>query len=137
MRDYQPPLLVVNRGFLDARSPSARNLLPEDKELLLRFYQPYWGHIFVAGTSSELRDGESLGVSLPFPGRYRVETPQPVLIDGVPRKAGDVIDAGADAVRLQRQSPGNGDILTVRLLWAEARPRPVAPPQYTYIYNGL
>jgi hypothetical protein len=60
-----------------------------------------------------------------------------VLIDGVPRKAGDVIDAGADAVRLQRQSPGNGDILTVRLLWAEARPRPVAPPQYTYIYNGL
>jgi hypothetical protein len=137
MRDYRPPLLVVNRGFLDARSPSARALLPEDKELLLRFYQPYWGHIYVAGTSSELLDAGPVPVSLPFPGRYRVESLEPVLIDGVPRQSGDVISAGVDAVRLQRLSSGTGDVLTVRLLWADARPRPTAAPQYTYIYNGL
>lgn len=137
LRDHQPPLLLINRSFLDARTPEAeRSLLPEDRDLLLRFYQPYWGPVLVAGARGDIASGESLLLELPFPGDYRLESAEPLLIDGELRQPGDVVNVSGKAVRVSRDATASADV-AVTLIWAAARPAPTEAPAYKYIYKGL
>lgn len=83
----RPPLLLANRWALhvamnDETVPDGPHLLfPEDAEALRQSYIHYSGTIWLAGQETIL-GSEPEDITLPFPGRYRVETDKPVVIDG-------------------------------------------------------
>lgn len=138
LRAYRPPLLVVTRAFLDPRLPQSQALLPEDRELIERLYQPYWGPIFIAGARAELVPGETLAVELPFPGSYRVVSDEPVVIDGLARSQGDVVDIAGTSVSIVRRLPAaDSRSLVVQLLWADARSPPSQSPGPGYLFTPL
>jgi hypothetical protein len=137
LRAYRPALMLVNRDYLDVTSPHSQALIPEDREALQRFYLPYWGPIHVAGASVALAPGAAQTVALPFPGKYRVESAEPVLIDGVLRGPGDVIDVVGGNALLARQATASADSLEVRLLTAQAGMPPAETAEISYIFTGL
>jgi hypothetical protein len=123
------PLLVANRPVLDPRRKEFKTrLLPRDRALIGQFYQPYWGPIRIAGAAVELVGDQTLPAVLPFPGRYRVESEAEVIIDGVVRRSGEVVDFERPTVRIAAATPGD-ELVLVRLIWAAAHaPPPEAPP---------
>jgi hypothetical protein len=84
----QPNFLLRNRTPLDLGAAGARMLLERDRELIEKYYLPYWGLVHVAGARIDQTAGESL-VDLPFPGRYRLESTQPFIVEGMRRDPGD------------------------------------------------
>jgi hypothetical protein len=138
IRQHRPPMLLITRSFLDARLPeSERSLLPEDRELLLKYYQPYWGPVLIAGAGGTLAPGETRVLELPFPGRYRVEAAESLTIDGTLRGPGEVVEVAGTTLQVARAATAVGEPLAVKLVWAEARPAPSEPPKYKYLYLGL
>lgn len=137
LREFRPPLLLINRAYLDVLMSESRHLMPEDREALERFYQPYWGQIHVAGASLVLEGEETRAVVLPFPGKYRVESAEPLLVDGVVRGPGDVIDVPGTSVTLTRKATAGMSPLNVRLLTAEAGPPPAEEADIPYIFTSL
>jgi hypothetical protein len=135
------PLLLANRPVLDQRSRSFdAELLPRDRELIRQFYQPYWGPISVAGASVELISRQPRHVELPFPGRYRVESEDPIVIDDVVRRNGEVIDIEQPAVRISAVSepePAAAREVRVRLIWAAAQAPPSATPPKQRLYEPI
>jgi hypothetical protein len=140
MRDaierFHAPLLLANRDFLDPQSADIRQLLPEDQDLLKRFYLPYWGAIYVAGTEVLVEPQTEMTARFPFPGRFRLQTKIPVLIDGVPHHDGDVIDVQPD-LQLHLRATGVTTPARVRFYCAEAGPAPQEDPPETPLYVGL
>ena len=114
---HRPPFLLTTktallRAMLPSLPASGRTkLLPEDEEVLRRSYVHYSGAIWLAGREVEL-NGEVSTVRLPFPGRYRVEATQPVVINGQTISDGMVI-ALEDAL-IALDGPAGA---IVRLIW--------------------
>jgi hypothetical protein len=139
MRDalirHRPPLLLANRGAIDPLSPSFRLLLPEDRELIERFYLLYWGPIWVAGGQVDVTNAAPVPMTLPFPGRYRVVAKQAVTIDGIERENGDVVEVKGESclVGLHETVP-RGSPVNVTLVTAEARQPPPEPFTLQRIY---
>jgi hypothetical protein len=137
LRAYRPQLLLINRDYLDVRTPYSNVLMPEDRDALQRFYLPYWGPIHVAGARAALAAGDTRVLALPFPGKYRLESAGPVRIDGIVRSPGEVFDVAGESVQLAREADTVAGAPEVRLLTAEARPPPAEPPEIRYIFKGL
>jgi hypothetical protein len=131
---YRPPFLLANRGELTRTEYAFRNLLPEDQDLIRRYYIPYWGSIKVAGAKAEIPANGTVTVGVPFPAAYRLESTAPVLVDGVEHASGDVLDVTADCCVL---SSSGGNPASVQLVWAGAGPRPQTPPPEWPLYMGL
>src|SRR6185295_549699 len=102
---YRPPLLLVNRAELDSSAYRFYYLLPEDQRLIREFYVPYWGAIHVAGAHVEVPLDGSVEARVPFPGRYRLLSPVPLIIDGVVRQSGDVVTLDGDHCQLSMADP--------------------------------
>ncbi len=138
MARFRPPLLVANREMLDPQSGQFRAwLLPEDQDLITRYFLPYWGLIFIAGAESTLASGAEVRVSLPYAGRYRLDAPQPVFIDGKLHKSGDVLEFGPNPSAAVRMEDGDSPPIDVRFYWAAAAAPPAeAPPEFE-LYLGL
>lgn len=137
MRKHRPPMLLANRRALTLSLPESNRLMSEDREAIQRFYQHYWGPIYIAGAHVGIEADQDQIVALPYPGKYRVESAQPVLVDGIARSPGDVFEAAVPSVRVARPKGVNAVILEVRLLTAEAGPPPADPPRSFYIFNPL
>lgn len=82
-----PPLLLANRAALHQAmtAPHVQDhpmlLLPDDQAALRAAYVHYSGVIWLAGRAVTLGAGPET-IVLPIPGRYRLETATPVMIDG-------------------------------------------------------
>lgn len=134
----KPPLLLANRSILEPDQQDFLALLPEDRELITEWYIQYWGPIYVAGAHASLVTGESATVRLPFPGEYRLEADCPVLIDGIARTNGDIIEMTNDSYVLSiRAGVCNDDGQDARLIWNGAAPRPPRDPPTRSMYVGL
>lgn len=135
---YRPPLLLVNRAELDSSAYRFYYLLPEDQRLIREFYVPYWGAIHVAGAHVEVPLDGSVEARVPFPGRYRLLSPVPLIIDGVVRQSGDVVTLDGDHCQLSMADPSTQTHpMPARLAWAEAEPAPTTLPPYMPLYSGL
>jgi hypothetical protein len=135
IRKHRPPLLLANRGEID---PHAQALLPEDQALIDRFYLQYWGPIWVAGGHAEVPVEGEVVVALPFPGRYRVFSSHPVLIDGVLRDRGDEVEIRGEEFRMAR--PPDASVSApypAALVWAVAQTPPATAPNFNQLYQGL
>ena len=137
IRLHHPPFLLANRPILQPDHPFFENLLPEDQRLINEFYLPYWGPIRVAGASTTLHEDKETIVRLPFPGKFRVETTDPIVIDATERHDGDVVDVGLSGKVSARALSSSAEGTRIRLLWAAARNPPSASPPYQLIFIGL
>ena len=138
LREQRPPLLVANRGEIDPRSSSFSWLLAEDRALIEQFYLPYWGPIWVAGASVDVPPEGAVRMAVPFPGRYRIVTSQPVAIDGVTRVSGDVVEIREeDCTVAAPKDAVPGAAFPVVLFWAAARAPPHEPADFYPVYVGL
>ena len=136
---HAPPLLLANRGAIVPHSTAAADeLLAQDRESIERSYVPYWGPVYVAGTTGVLSAGETRTLSLPFAGRYRLEAPAAIELSGRRVEPGEVVHVDAGQLRLPaRQLAPEAAGLGVRLVWAAARPAPDSPPPRGRIYDAL
>ena len=141
LMNHQPPLLIENRGELVPGTRVFRRLLEQDRKIIENQYQPYWGPIRIAGAAANIEGTEQVVVlRLPFAGRYRLESTQPVRIDGQVLVPGAVIVVGEQRLALDvamTASARSGAPLAIRLLWADARPPPASPPMSRNYYDGL
>jgi hypothetical protein len=139
----QPPLLISLRGELLPGTFRFQQLLKTDREMIERFYQPYWGPVRIAGAAVEIGKGQEALLVLPFGGRYRLESNVPVFIDGQRREPGDVIAVPGNSLKIkvetekEARSVEVGGVHVVRLLWAAARPPPKVPPVSRSFYEPL
>ncbi|MEM9970299.1 MAG: hypothetical protein AAF762_04270 [Pseudomonadota bacterium] len=131
-----PPFLLANRWALQfaMMAPDAEDsrlmLLPEDRRVLRDTYVHYSGAIWLAGKDAVLDSGETR-VELTIPGRYRLESPVTISIDGEEVTPNEVIDV-VDEVLVR--GPENTPI---RLVWDTGQPpRPNALPQGA-LYAGF
>lgn len=134
----RPPLLLADRAALNPASAAFRQwLLPEDQRLIKQFYLPYWGPIHVAGAEARIDPGQQTPLELPFPGRYRLDSRVPLLVDGEPHRAGDVITVGRDARVVLQASAAASESFQARLYWAGAREPPDDPPEAIGLFVGF
>jgi hypothetical protein len=136
LKNHAPPLLLANRPVLDPNAGAFKRLLPEDQELIERFYLPYWGPIRVAGAAFTISDGAATAIELPFSGSYRLETSEPVLVDGTVRGNGDVVTVGHTTVQLRSASTTSAGIQG-RFIIASAQPPPPGDMPSFPLYTGL
>jgi hypothetical protein len=132
-----PPMLLVNHGVLTPGSLLYRQISDVDRRLLESTYVDYWGPIKVAGAEFTIPARGSTAVSVPFPGRYRLESATPVQLDGNLIEPGETIEIARTAAGLAVTADSGGASLTARLVWAEARKAPDGPPPKTPLYSGL
>lgn len=128
-----PPLLLTGRRKLHlvmtdpmaATNPAL--LLPEDIKVLRESYVHYAGAIWLAGREVTLGD-DPLTLTIPMPGRYRIESPVEVTVDGILTRDGDVIDL----VGTVTLSGAKGSF--VRLIWdtGVSGPPPSLPEHNLY-----
>ena len=136
LRAHGPPLLLANRPVLDPTAGAFKLLLPEDQELIHRFYLPYWGPIRVAGAAFTVGgEGTETIVELPFSGSFRLETSEPLLVNGTPRRNGDVVAVEDKAVRVRVAATGAA--VEGRFIIASAQPPPPGEMPSFPLYDGL
>ncbi len=93
---YNPPLLLANRILLHIamerpeQLDSPTLLLKEDAEALRQTYVHYAGVIWLAGRSFTL-SSQTQEVSLPFDGRYRLDSPVSIVVNGETMQSGATI----------------------------------------------
>jgi hypothetical protein len=135
---HRPPLLLANRAILDPDSETFRALLPEDRRLIETSYVRYWGPIWIAGTEAILPAEGVVTIRVPFPGRYRLEANQAVVIDGTVYRDRQEIDlTRAVGEILVHPSQSLSAQAKVRLVWADSRSPPSWPPPPMPLYTGL
>jgi len=135
---FAPPLLLANRGAIVPDGPEFQMLLPEDQRLIARSYLPYWGPVYVAGAAATLQGAEPATLSLPFAGRYRLDSSKDVEVGGRRLAPGETLEVGATQLTVGlRQVEPAAPALEVRLVWAEARPAPPGALPEGHIYDGL
>jgi len=135
IRDSRPAFLIVNTAALNTADPSSLGLLDPDREVLNRFYPWYWGPIRVAGGLATPAASDAAVIEVPFPGRYRIESARPVLVDGIERRHGDVVQVD-DHVTVRISDAAVGPTV-VRLVLAIAAPPPAWEPGPAPIFQGL
>lgn len=138
LKKLRPPLLIANRAIIDPESATFRLLLDEDRKLIRESYVQYWGPIWVAGTQFELSGAAPQLLRLPFPERYRLESREPILANGVPLSPGAEIQVSAPIWIARAPSKVQSKPLAGRLIIASAQPPPSAPPiRVSSIYADL
>lgn len=116
IKRIKPPLLLANRWAIHhaMTAPQVQDhpmlLLPEDQAALREAYVHYSGVIWLAGRDVTLGSGPEI-VTLPIPGRYRLESTAPVTIAGQIMTDGMTFDIDAPIVA------GGAEGHSFRLLW--------------------
>ena len=104
--------------------------------MLAKYYLQYWGPIWIASAHG-LLESDSLTVTLPFPGDYRLKVSEPVLVNGELRRNGDVIGVPEGPVVVARSGAGSGEPVPVAFMLASANPVPPPEPEFHEIFRGL
>lgn len=133
----KPAFVLVNTPALSPSYMGPLSLLAEDRELLARHYVDYWGPVRVAGAELSLDAQNTIRVSVPFAGRYRLATTEPLMIDGQVRVDGDIIEVAEQGVEVARAEPHSPGTAQARLVIASAMPPPHREPPAFPLFSGL
>jgi len=139
IRKHRPGFVLVNSGALNPNRRTSVGLLPEDYDLIARFYPKYWGPLRVAGATVKLAGSEPARLLVPFPAEYRLWSDGPLSIDGVSRSHGDVVTVPAQGVMVQASAAGYADErdTLVALTLADARLPPAKQLPEVPLFSGL
>jgi hypothetical protein len=135
--EHHPPLLLGDTATLSPETASFQRLLEEDRVLIEKFYLPYWGRIRVAGGSLDLTPGSTGMLEVPFPGMYRLESEQAVIVDGTLYHDGEVIELESRSAEVRLATPATSPG-TIRAIFAGAGPPPAtALSRFAPLYASL
>lgn len=131
----QPRFLLANVSGLALQQPwdtvrtSQHRLLEEDFRFLKSNFVHHWGPIWLPGKQLVLT-GSAVTFDIVVAGRYTVEAKEPVTIDGVVARPGDVIELESGEHRVR-----GVDSLTLR--FGARVPRPAADPPFRSLFRPL
>ena len=144
------PLLIENRAELRPGTARYGLLLAQDRALIERFYQPYWGPVRIAGVRLDVAAGAAMLVELPFPGEWRLRSTQPFSIDGRRVAPGEVFRVDAAAAATAGGFPTVSVVLPDKdsaatppkaaqfsVIWAGAGAPPPGPVPHPILYDRL
>ena len=138
LRKSRPAFVLMNVDALNPDRQHGRGLLPEDRDLIAKFYPRYWGPVRVAGASVLIPRSIETQVRVPFEDDYRLEVPEPVLVDGVRCQNGDIIRVSNRGVRIRTLADsGERDAVAVKLFIATSHARPNPSPAVMPLFSGL
>jgi hypothetical protein len=132
----RPAFVVVNTVALNPAFEGPYGLLEEDRRLIEKYYPPYWGPLRVAGGVASLESDEARQLRVPFAGHYRLFSDGPVLIDGVARPPGAIVEVPESGVMVQTQGQ-RGSRRHVALFIASAQRPPKTELPNVPIFDGL
>ncbi len=136
LEKHAPPFLLTNRWTLHHTMTASDiidlpySLLPEDQAVLRASYVHYSGTIWLAGLEMTI-EFETTERALPIPGRYRLESPVALKIDGRRVSDGDIIE-GSGVVTIS--GPVGTD---VRLVWHTDAVQDVGALPHGRLYAGF
>jgi hypothetical protein len=138
IRNHQPAFVLVNSSFLDPNQRFEGGLLPDDYELIARYYPKYWGPLRVAGASARFKSTEERLLTVPFPAEYRIRTDSPIRVDGVLRSDGEVVFVSEAGIRVSALEAADGvDPVLFQLFLATAKPPPNEQLPNVPLFSGL
>jgi len=138
IRDHKPAFILENAAALNPSRTDRWAALPEDQELIADFYPSYWGPVRVAGASKAVEAGKPVTLQVPFPERYRIRSNGSLVIDGVPRRDGEIISVPASGVTVEVSPTDPGPAATsVALFLAAAGPPPDRDLPPWPLFSGL
>jgi hypothetical protein len=134
---HEPAFVLVNAPALSPSYQGEAGLLAEDQALLAKHYVDYWGPVRVAGVQLTLDAATTVRATVPFAGKYRLATTEPLLIDDDLRMNGDVIEVPAQGVEIARTRGASAEGATVRLVIASAKAAPTSEPTGFPLFKNL
>jgi hypothetical protein len=138
IREHKPAFILENAAALNPGRADRRAALAEDRILIADFYPTYWGPVRVAGASKAIDAGKPVTLRVPFPERYRIRSNGSLVIDGVPRRDGEVISVPASGVTVEGSPTDQGPAATsVALFLAAAGPPPERDLPPWPLFSGL
>jgi hypothetical protein len=138
IREYQPAFVLVNSPFLNPNQRPAHGLLPDDYELIARYYPRYWGPLRVAGASVRINSSEESLLTVPFPAEYRIRTEAPMRVDGILRTDGEVIFVPEEGIRVAAVAgTDEAEPVLFQLFLATAQPPPDEQLPNLPLFSGL
>lgn len=131
LQSEEPRFLIVNSRALDISEPqvggeaaNAYKLLDEDHRILRENFVHHWGVVYVAGKQFDLRPSEPETFEVLISGVHTLESPVPVLIDGVIYEPGEKVELD-QGVHLIASVGGRGHVV---LRWGANLYRPDKTP---------
>lgn len=99
----EPKFVILNTStaVLERVFTRESGLLPKDVKVLRENYIPHWGSIYIAGKQLHLEPGRKNTFELIISGRYTLESPIPVLINGKLVEPGEVVELASELVAVQ------------------------------------
>jgi hypothetical protein len=137
IRERRPAFVLMNAPLFSPGKPSSNGLLEEDRRAIDKLYPRYWGPIRVAGGRANVVAGESATVEVPFPARYRLESTDAMVVQGVIRQPNDVFTVTDHATIALPGGMESIEPHDVRLVLASAGPRPTRELDPQPIFVGL
>jgi hypothetical protein len=138
LSNHKPAFVLSNTPSLNPENVGPYGLLPEDREVLAKYYLDYWGPVRVAGVRVLLESSTPATVTVPFAADYRLETTHSVLVDGERRVNGDVISVPEQGVTISPVATDGVAPISVTLVLASAQPAPdYALPPNVGLFRGL
>ncbi|MBM4282877.1 MAG: hypothetical protein FJ137_19715, partial [Deltaproteobacteria bacterium] len=132
-----PQFVLANAPSLRLdRAPDARSryrLLPDDDAALRANFVPHWGPLWVAGHVVAVQGGGVASFAHRIPGRYRVEAPRAVVLDGALVVPGAVVELTEGEHTLAALDGA----VTVTLRTALAGPPPTRPAPKRRLFQTL
>jgi hypothetical protein len=102
-----------------------------------KYFLQYWGPIHVAGAHSLLKSTDPVAVIVPYAAEYKLQSAEPVLVNGELRHQGDVIAVPAEGVTVARVPGSTGEAMSIALILATAQLPPTIQPERGPIFRGL
>jgi hypothetical protein len=137
LRNHRPAFVLSNTPSLSPENTGPYGLLPEDRELLAKYYLDYWGPIRVAGARALIESPNPSTVTVPFAADYRLEVTDSVLVNGALHVNGDVIAVPAEGVAISSAARSGAKTISVTLVLASARPAPRHELPGVNLFRGL
>jgi hypothetical protein len=135
IRETRPAFVLVNAASLNPNRRREDGLLSEDYDLIARFYPKYWGPLRVAGAQVDIGSTPT-NVLVPFADSYRIDSKEPVTVDGKVMHPGEVVFVPEEGVAIQSIG-SEGKTVSVRLSLASAHPAPEVQLPGIPLFSGL
>jgi hypothetical protein len=134
----RPQFVLANVSALRLDKPadtqSPYRLLPDDAAALRENFVPHWGPLWVAGHVVDVPAVGAASFEHRIPGRYRLEAPGAVRLDGARVEPGAVVTLAEGRHELATL---DGSAATVTLRTVAAGPAPSSPPPSNALFTAL
>lgn len=140
LKSEEPKFLIVNSRALNLSEPrvggettSTYKLLDDDHRILRENFVHHWGVVYIAGKQFDLRPSEPETFRVLISGVHTLNSPVPLLIDGVIYEPGEQVELNQGTHRIEAIG-GRGHVV---LRWGVNLYRPAETPTHRPIFYNF